>query len=150
MSTLYPVRVGSDPSRDPPESQVEVTLTLEHHRDLSPAQMEAAAAEAAGRVNDALSGVDFDDLPLMDVNTDVVWRLRNPGPLFPMRMGGSLFTCRLDVEEAIERLCAGTDLQNLAHDSTGRAYEVHVRVTFSRARGTRAGSLPVHEGREAD
>jgi hypothetical protein len=136
MSTFRPVHVGSDPDRDPPETLLEVSVQVEHRRDLDPREMEGVVRQVAERLDAALEESRFDDLPVQRVRTDSFLAAGERGPLWPLHMGNAaVFTCPADVVEALERMCAGTDLAELAFDLLGRAYELHLGIHLTRAPG---------------
>jgi hypothetical protein len=144
MSTIRPVRVGSDPDRDPPETLMEVSVQLEHRRGLPPAEMERVVREVTGRLDAALAQDRFADLPLASISAESFVAAAEASPLWPLRMGReAVFTCPADVVEALERMCGGTDLGTLGHDLLGRAFELHVGVHLTRAAGAdRPDALP--------
>jgi hypothetical protein len=62
-----------------------------------------------------------------------------------MVMGRKRFTCQLDIEEMVEKLCQGTDLAQIAYDVRGRAYDLEVAIEYHRRPhldGTRTASMP--------
>ncbi|MDB4951305.1 MAG: hypothetical protein JWM27_3954 [Gemmatimonadetes bacterium] len=134
MSTQHPVRTGSDPATDPPESLIELVIAVTHRPGLPPREMDAALLALAGRIDHALAAVAHDDLPLAAVTVETFEGMGpNPVPLFPVRMGGRTFAGLPDVAEAVERACHATDLGRPAHDMLGRAYQVHVSVSMRAA-----------------
>ncbi|HEX7242435.1 MAG TPA: hypothetical protein VF263_19255 [Longimicrobiaceae bacterium] len=149
MSTVHPLRMGSDPKRDPPESILEVSVEVEHRVDLTPARMLRVAEQVAARIAAAVAEKSFADLPVGRVYPDVAFRAPTETPLYPLRMGERWFTGPLDLIEAIETLCGGTDLENYGYDFAGRAYEVTVQVGFRRMPelDDPAGTRPERPGR---
>lgn len=148
MSLREPLRVGSDPDRDPPETLLEVTVTIEHRRDLSPEQMREVAETVYDRLDVAIDESNFADLPLEDVHVDLDWRNARTSPLYPLRLAGEVHTCRLDLVERLELLAQEAGLGHAAVDAAGRAYDVHVDVSFSRLPDDRAetGAPPESSG----
>jgi hypothetical protein len=133
MSTQKPLAVGSDPATAPPETFVQLLVTLEHRRGLSPREMLRTVDVAAERVDAAIERIDLSDLPLGRSDLDSFRRLHSAGvPLHPVQTGELVLTCHSDVIEAVERACNATDLREYARDVAGRAYRIQVDVMLVR------------------
>lgn len=132
MTTLRPTRVGSDPQSQPPETALELSVAIVYPPTLTPGEMLAVSEEVYLRIRDMLDPVRFADLPVLRVYTDADLPTPRREPLYPLDMGALRMTCRLDLVEAIEKQCGGTDLARVGYDLAGRAYEVGVEVKFRR------------------
>ncbi|MEW5927630.1 MAG: hypothetical protein AB1941_09100 [Gemmatimonadota bacterium] len=132
MTTLRPTRVGSDPDAQPPETAMELSVAIVYSPALSPDEMLAVSDEVCLRIRDLLDPARFADLPVLRVYTDADQPPPRREPLYPLTMGALRMTCRLDLVEAIEKRCGGTDLARVGYDLAGRAYEVGVEVKFQR------------------
>jgi len=132
MTTLRPTRVGSDPDTQPPETALELSVAIVYAPTLTPAEMLAVADEVCLRLRDLLDPARFADLPVQRVYADADHPGPRTEPLYPLAMGALRMTCRLDLVEAIEKQCGGTDLARVGYDLAGRAYEVGVEVGFRR------------------
>src|SRR4051794_31805434 len=84
MSTYRPVRVGSDPDRDPPETLLEGSVQLEPRRDLHPSQMQSVVRQVAERLDNALNERRFADLPLQSIAADSFVAAGDRAPLWPL------------------------------------------------------------------
>lgn len=132
MTTLRPTRVGSDPGSQPPETALELSVAIVYPPTLTPDEMLAVSDEVCLRIRDMLDPARFADLPVLRVYTDADQPAARREPLYPLTMGALRMTCRLDLVEAIEKQCGGTDLARVGYDLAGRAYEVGVEVKFRR------------------
>ena len=132
MTTLRPTRVGSDPRSQPPETALELSVAIVYPPALTPDEMLAVSEEVYLRIRDMLDPARFADLPVLRVYTDADQPTPRREPLYPLDMGALRMTCRLDLVEAIEKQCGGTDLARVGYDLAGRAYEVGVEVKFRR------------------
>jgi hypothetical protein len=132
MTTLRPTRVGSDPRSQPPETALELSVAIVYPPALTPDEMLAVSEEVYLRIRDMLDPARFADLPVLRVYTDADQPTPRREPLYPLAMGALRMTCRLDLVEAIEKQCGGTDLARVGYDLAGRAYEVGVEVKFRR------------------
>jgi hypothetical protein len=136
MSTQHPIRVGSDPATNPPESLIELVISVEHRPALPPRQMDSALRTLADRMDAALMGVPTADLPLARVDVASFHAHGLPGAaLYPVQIGNLTCTCQADVVEAVERACNAGDLGQHAYDMLGRAWAVHVDVAMVRVPG---------------
>ena len=132
MTTLRPTRVGSDPDTQPPETALELSVSVVYPPTLTPDEMLAVSDEVCLRIRDLLDPARFADLPVQRVYTDADQPAPRQEPLYTLAMGALRMTCRLDLVEAIEKQCGGTDLARVGYDLAGRAYEVGVEVKFRR------------------
>lgn len=132
MTTLRPTRVGSDPDTQPPETALEMSVTVVYAPTLTPGEMLAVSDEVCLRIRDLLDPARFADLPVQHVYVDADQPPPRSEPVYPLAMGALRMTCRLDLVEAIETRCGGTDLARVGYDLAGRAYEVGVEVNFRR------------------
>jgi hypothetical protein len=142
MSLRNPTNVGSDPDQDPPETLLEMTVTIEHRRDLSPERMREVADTVADRLEAAVQESNFADLPLAGISTDVSWPASRTSPLYPLRVGDDVFTCRMDVVERLERLAHDAGLGRTVVDLDGRRYDIHVDVSFQLVAGESGSPAP--------
>jgi hypothetical protein len=131
MSLHEPQRVGST-GDEPPEVVWNVLVEVEFDPRLTAGDLDAIQARLWERLNDAI----HDSVgPHVRMASPVIVPVHGRGedtPLFPMVAGRRRFTCNLDVEEAVERQCADTDLAKLAYDARGRAYELGVSIDYRR------------------
>jgi hypothetical protein len=144
MSLHEPQRVGSI-ADEAPEVVWNVLVEVEFDPRLTAADLDRVQAGLWERLNDAIHESVG---PHVRMASPVIIPVHGRGkdtPLFPMVVGRRRFTCNLDVEEAVERLCADTDLAKLAYDARGRAYELGLSIDYRRrpARdGERAARMP--------
>lgn len=132
MSLHEPQRVGST-ADEAPEVVWNVLVEVEFDPKLSAADIDAVQAKLWDRLNDVIRTTVG---PHTHVNASpLIVAVNGRGedtPVFPMVAGRRRFTCNLDIEEAVERLCADTDLARLAYDARGRAYELGVAIQYRR------------------
>jgi hypothetical protein len=132
MSLHEPQRVGST-ADEAPEVVWNVLVEVEFDPKLSAAEIDKIQARLWNRLNDAIGKTvgPYAHVAASPVVTAVKGRGEDT-PVFPMVAGRRRFTCNLDIEEAVERLCADTDLAKLAYDTRGRAYELGVAIQYKR------------------
>jgi hypothetical protein len=132
MSLHEPQRVGLT-ADEAPEVVWNVLVEVEFDPKLSAAEIDEIQARLWDRLNDAIGKTVG---PYAHVGASpLVVAVNGRGedtPVFPMVAGRRRFTCNLDIEEAVERLCAETDLAKLAFDARGRAYELGVAIHYRR------------------
>lgn len=132
MSLHEPQRVGST-ADEAPEVVWNVLVEVEFDPKLSAADIDAVQAKLWDRLNDAIRATVGPHTPVNASPLIVAVNGRGEDtPVFPMVAGRRRFTCNLDIEEAVERLCADTDLAKLAFDARGRAYELGVAIQYNR------------------
>ncbi|HET7230719.1 MAG TPA: hypothetical protein VFJ16_11995 [Longimicrobium sp.] len=132
MSIHEPNRVGST-ADEPPEVIWNVLVEVEFDPRLSAPEIDAIQAKLWDRLNDAIRKTVRPHTchPASPLISAVNGRGEDT-PILPMVAGQRQFTCNLDIEEAAERTCGGTDLAKLAHDARGRAYELGVAIQYQR------------------
>jgi hypothetical protein len=138
MSLHEPQRVGST-ADEAPEVVWNVLVEVEFDPRLTATDLGAIQARLWERLNDAIHETVG---PHVRMASPVILPVRGRGedtPLFPMVAGRRRFTCNLDVEEAVERQCADTDLAQLAYDARGRAYELGVSIDYRRRTARNGG-----------
>ncbi len=135
MSIHHPLRVGSDPDRDPPETLIELTVEVIYPRGTPGRQMRSLARTVADRVEKAVRPDLFGDLPVQ-VRSDASIVARAEPTLYPVRFGDRVYTCRMDIEEEVELRCAESPLRARGVDPAGGEYDVHVDVTLRPAPGS--------------
>jgi len=132
MSLHEPHDVGST-ADEAPEVVWEVLVEVEFDPKLSAAEIDRVQAKLWERLNEAIRKTvgPHAHHPASPLITAVNGRGEDT-PLFPVVAGRRRFTCNLDVEEAVERTCAATDLAHVAYDARGRAYELGVAIRYGR------------------
>jgi hypothetical protein len=145
MSLHEPQRVGST-ADEAPEVVWNVLVEVEFDPKLSAAEIDEIQVRLWNRLNDTIGKTvgPYKHVAASPVVTAVNGRGEDT-PVFPMVAGRRRFTCNLDVEEAVERVCANTDLAKLAYDACGRAYELGVSIDYRRrpaCDGERTARMP--------
>jgi hypothetical protein len=132
MSLHEPHDVGST-ADEAPEIIWEVLVEVEFDPKLSAAEIDRVQAKLWARLNDAIRRTvgPHAHHPTSPLVSAVNGRGEST-PLFPVVAGRRRFTCNLDIEEAVERVCAETDLASVAYDARGRAYELGVAIRYGR------------------
>lgn len=132
MSLQEPHNVGSS-LNEAPEVVWDVLVEVEFDPKLSAAEIARIQAKLWERLNEAIRKTvgPHAHHPASPLVTAVNGRGEST-PLFPVVAGRRRFTCNLDVEEAVERVSAATDLARVAYDARGRAYELGVAIRYGR------------------
>jgi hypothetical protein len=108
------------------------TINVEPDPALRPGELEPLLEELRQRIDVALQFA-LQDVPATVYVQDISINRAADTPVFPVALGTQVFGDALEIAEAVEDLREGTGLDDVLHDSSGRAFRCVVWTSFGRA-----------------
>jgi DNA repair protein RadC len=111
-----------------------VTIPVEPDASLRPGELEPLLEELRQRIQVALQFA-IQGVPATVHVQEISIDRAEDTPVFPAALGPRVFSDAIEVAEAVESLRAGTELDRVLYDSSGRAFRCIVWTSFGRATG---------------